>query len=107
MKLGESGMPDESFWETLFHVNLILDRLEIDKRVGEMVELGCGYGTFTLLVARRVSGTLRTYDIDGTTGPILPCLMLGRHFAAASPNNSPVTRVDWPGAGPASPDGPA
>jgi len=48
MRLRESGMPEESFWETLFDVNLILDRLEIDKRVGEVVELDCGYGTFTL-----------------------------------------------------------
>ena len=64
MKLRESGMPDESYWESLFDVNLILDRLEIDCRVGDVVELGCGYGTFALPVARRISGTVRTYDID-------------------------------------------
>jgi SAM-dependent methyltransferase len=64
MKLRESGMPEESYWQTLFDVGLILDRLEIDDRLGDVVELGCGYGTFTLPVARRISGTLRTYDID-------------------------------------------
>jgi SAM-dependent methyltransferase len=64
MKLRESGMPDEAYWETLFNVPLILDRLEIDDRLGDVVELGCGYGTFTLSVARRISGTLRTYDIE-------------------------------------------
>lgn len=64
MKLRESGMPEETYWETLFDVELILDRLEIDSTLGDAVELGCGYGTFTIPVARRISGVLRTYDID-------------------------------------------
>jgi SAM-dependent methyltransferase len=64
MKLRESGMPDEAYWETLLDVPLILNRLEIDDRLRDVVELGCGYGTFTLPVARRISGTLRTCDID-------------------------------------------
>lgn len=63
MKLRESGMPDEAFWETLFAVDLILDRLEIDRRLRDVVELGCGYGTFSLPVARRISGQLHTFDI--------------------------------------------
>jgi SAM-dependent methyltransferase len=64
MKLRESGMPEETFWETLFDVPLILDRLGIDARLKDVVELGCGYGTFTIPVARRISGTLITFDID-------------------------------------------
>ena len=28
------------------------------------MEFGCGYGTFTVPVAKRISGTLATYDID-------------------------------------------
>jgi len=64
MKLRESGMPDESYWETLFDVKLVLDRLGIDDQIGDVVELGCGYGTFTLPVARRISRTLRIFDID-------------------------------------------
>jgi len=64
MKLRESGMPEEAYWETLFDLPLILDRLEIDFRLRNVVEMGCGYGTFTIPVARRVSGTLTTFDID-------------------------------------------
>ncbi|HTZ19426.1 MAG TPA: class I SAM-dependent methyltransferase [Opitutaceae bacterium] len=64
MRLRESGMPEEAFWETLFNVELILDRLGIDRRFGDVVELGCGYGTFTLPVARRIAGILHTWDID-------------------------------------------
>jgi SAM-dependent methyltransferase len=66
MKLRESGMPEEAYWETLFDVPLILDRLGIDARFKDVVELGCGYGTFTIPIARRISGTLTTFDIDAT-----------------------------------------
>lgn len=38
--------------------------LEIDERFNDVVELGCGYGTFTIPVARAISGTLFTFDID-------------------------------------------
>ncbi len=64
MKVRESGMPEEAYWETLFDVELILDRLGVDARLKDVVEFGCGYGTFTLPVARRISGTLTTFDID-------------------------------------------
>jgi ubiquinone/menaquinone biosynthesis C-methylase UbiE len=64
VKLRESGMPEEAYWETLFDVGLILDRLGIDTRVKDVVELGCGYGTFTVPVARRISGMVTTFDID-------------------------------------------
>ena len=56
MKLRESGMPEESCWESLFDVELALDRLGIDRSLQDVVELGCGYGTFTIPVARRISG---------------------------------------------------
>ncbi len=64
MKVRESGMPEEANWETLLDVPLILDRLSVDARLRDVIELGCGYGTFTVPVARRISGTLTTCDID-------------------------------------------
>jgi SAM-dependent methyltransferase len=64
MKLRDSGMPSEAYWETLFDAPLILDRLGISAGLRNVVELGCGYGTFTLPVARRIAGALTTYDID-------------------------------------------
>ena len=64
MRLRESGMPEETYWETLFDVELILDRLGIDESLRDLVELGCGFGTFTLPVARRIGGVLTTIDID-------------------------------------------
>jgi SAM-dependent methyltransferase len=64
MKLRQSGMPEEGYWESLFDVPLILDRLGIDKRVRDVVELGCGYGTFTIPVAKCIAGTIESFDID-------------------------------------------
>lgn len=57
-------MPEEAYWETLFDVPLILDRLGVDAQLRDVVELGCGYGTFTIPVAQRISGILTTLDID-------------------------------------------
>ncbi|MCP5522318.1 MAG: methyltransferase domain-containing protein [Verrucomicrobiales bacterium] len=57
-------MPDEALWEALFDVSLILDRLGVEQGLRDVVELGCGYGTFTLPVARRISGTLTTLGIE-------------------------------------------
>lgn len=59
-------MPDEPYWESLFDVGLIVSELGIDSKLNDVAELGCGYGTFTLPVARAVSGTVYTFDIDPT-----------------------------------------
>jgi SAM-dependent methyltransferase len=64
VKVPDSGIPEENYWESLFDVPLVLERLDIDGAVGNLAELGCGYGTFTLPVARRITGTVFTFDID-------------------------------------------
>ena len=61
MYLRESSMPAQAQWEALFDVELILNRFGL---TGEVAELGCGYGTFTLPLARRTSGTVHAIDID-------------------------------------------
>jgi SAM-dependent methyltransferase len=63
MKIRDSGMPDEAYWESLFDVPLILSRLGIAK-FHDVAELGCGYGTFSIPIARAISGTLYTCDVD-------------------------------------------
>jgi tRNA A58 N-methylase Trm61 len=55
-------MPEEAYWESLFDVPLILSRLGI-KRFRDVAELGCGYGTFSIPVARAIQGTLFTFDM--------------------------------------------
>jgi len=64
VKVRDSGMPEEVYWETLMDVPLILNRLEICGSIQDVVELGCGYGTFTIPVARCIKGTLTALDIE-------------------------------------------
>jgi SAM-dependent methyltransferase len=64
MKYRDSGMPEEAYWEILFDAPLVLDRLGIDGKLANVTELGCGFGTFTIPVAQRISGVLHTVDID-------------------------------------------
>src|SRR5262245_50101878 len=64
MKLRESGMPEQALWETLFNVPGILDAFGFGATTGDVVELGCGYGTFTLPLAARIGGKVHTIDID-------------------------------------------
>lgn len=64
MKLRESGMPPEAFWETLFDVPAILDAFGFDAHTNDVAELGCGYGTFTVPLAARITGTVHALDID-------------------------------------------
>jgi SAM-dependent methyltransferase len=64
MKYRESGMPPQDYWEALLDVALILDRFGFDAAIGDLAELGCGYGTFTVPLARRIGGIVHAFDID-------------------------------------------
>jgi len=66
VKLRDSGMPDEPYWESLFDVPLVLDALGITETLGDIVEMGCGFGTFTIPVAQCIQGTLFAFDIEPT-----------------------------------------
>jgi ubiquinone/menaquinone biosynthesis C-methylase UbiE len=64
MKTRESGMPEEERWETFFDPDFILNELGLDETCHAVVDLGCGYGTFTIPAAQRVTGTVYAIDID-------------------------------------------
>ena len=64
MKGRESGMPSETYWETFFNVEATLDILTGPSIAGNVLEFGCGYGSFTLPVARRTTGYVTALDID-------------------------------------------
>lgn len=64
MKVRDSGMPPQTYWETLFDVPVILDAFGFGPQTGAVAELGCGYGTFTLPLARRVGGAVHAFDIE-------------------------------------------
>jgi SAM-dependent methyltransferase len=64
VKLRDSGMPGEPYWESLFDVPLVLDALGINSGLDDIAEMGCGFGTFSIPVAQRIRCTLFTFDID-------------------------------------------
>ena len=64
MKGRESGMPDEEYWETFFNPDCIVARLDCEALQGDLVEFGCGHGTFTLPAAKRVRGRIFALDIE-------------------------------------------
>jgi ubiquinone/menaquinone biosynthesis C-methylase UbiE len=64
MKVRDSGMPEEDLWNSFFDVNKILSELEINSKISHIVEIGCGYGTFTFEVSNRINHTLYAFDIE-------------------------------------------
>lgn len=64
MKVRDSGMPDEEMWSGFFEPAKVLETFGLDRDVHDLVEYGCGYGTFTLAAAGIVSGTVYALDIE-------------------------------------------
>jgi SAM-dependent methyltransferase len=64
MKGRESGMPVSWQWEEFFDPERVVDLLGCADAPGDVVEFGCGYGTFTLPVARKLTGTVHALDVD-------------------------------------------
>lgn len=64
MKTRESGMPDEAIWEGFFEPEQVLQHLGLTEACGDVVEFGCGYGTFTIPAARISRGTVHAFDIE-------------------------------------------
>lgn len=64
MKTRESGMPPEEMWDGFFDPPTILKKLGLTDQCGNVLEFGCGYGTFTIPAAQIVGGTVYALDID-------------------------------------------
>ena len=64
MKTRESGMPDESMWSGFFLPEQTLAKLGLTGSFRDVVDFGCGYGTFTIPAARIVRGTVHALDIE-------------------------------------------
>lgn len=64
VKVRDSGMPDEKMWEGFFDARRILAQLDFTGSKQDVVEFGCGYGTFTIAAARLTSGTVHVLDIE-------------------------------------------
>ncbi len=57
-------MPEEMYWNSLFDIPLIVGWLNLKSASAPIVEIGCGYGTFTVPVALHSKATVHAFDID-------------------------------------------
>ena len=64
MKVRDSGMPEETQWNNFFHVDFLLSELSIDSKINDLVEIGSGYGTFTIPSAKLIQGKLFAFDME-------------------------------------------
>ncbi|WP_174732201.1 class I SAM-dependent methyltransferase [Mesobacillus harenae] len=64
MKYRDSGMPEQTVWDTFFNAEQTLELLEVSHNIKNLVDIGCGYGTFLLPASKIISGTAIGIDID-------------------------------------------
>jgi ubiquinone/menaquinone biosynthesis C-methylase UbiE len=64
MQVFDSDMPEEEHWNSLFDNHAIVKWLDLKEVLGPLVEIGCGYGTFTVQIAKTFLGTIHAFDID-------------------------------------------
>ncbi|MEW6237805.1 MAG: methyltransferase domain-containing protein [Candidatus Omnitrophota bacterium] len=64
MKIRDSGMPDEQWWESFFQPAQLLHKMQITPDCKDVLEFGCGYGTFTIPAAQIISGQIYALDIE-------------------------------------------
>ena len=81
-------MPAPEVWEGFFDADRVLEALGCGGLPGDVVEFGCGYGTFTIAAARRVSGVVYASDID----PLMVRATIDRAAQAAIRNVVVETR---------------
>ena len=64
MRIRDSDLPKEEDWVKFFNPKRTLVRLGLDRRVRDVADFGCGYGTFTIPAAQMISGKIYALDID-------------------------------------------
>jgi SAM-dependent methyltransferase len=64
MKIRDSGMPEEEVWSSFFNPVQSLRRLGFQLEHEDVVDMGCGYGTFSIAAAQLTKGTVHALDVD-------------------------------------------
>ena len=88
MKIRDSGMPEEATWESFFDPARTLAVLGFDDPNADVVDFGCGYGTFAIAAASLTLGIVHCYDID----PAMVAATLQRAAGHHLPNLRPEVR---------------
>ena len=64
MKTRDSGMPEAGYWNTFFDPEAVLRAMGLDQSAGAIVDVGCGYGTFTLPAAHLTGQRVIALDVE-------------------------------------------
>lgn len=64
MKVRDSGMPEETMWSKFFDPEKILQEMEITTDLDNVVDLGSGFGTFSIPVSQMIKGKVHAFDIE-------------------------------------------
>lgn len=64
MKIQDSGMPVETMWSKFFDPEQILHQMEFTPDLKSVVDLGCGFGTFSIPASQMIKGKIHAFDID-------------------------------------------
>ena len=64
LKFRESGMPDESYWNTFFDPLAVLKDFGLQEDTDLIVDVGSGYGTFAIPAASYIKGKVIGLDIE-------------------------------------------
>ena len=57
-------MPAEDMWRTFFNPSEALPALGLRADMRNVVDLGCGYGTFSVPATQLIAGTVHAFDIE-------------------------------------------
>jgi len=57
-------MPKEEEWNQFFDPNHALSMLGLSRKVVNIADFGCGYGTFTIPAAKLIAGKIYAFDIE-------------------------------------------
>lgn len=63
-KVRESGMPPETMWRQFFTPERVLQELALLPTDRVVVDVGCGYGTFSIPAAQLTAGVVHAVDIE-------------------------------------------
>ena len=64
LRFRDSDLPKEGEWVKFFNPKRVLRLLGVNRKVREVVDFGCGYGTFAIPAAQIISGKIYAFDIE-------------------------------------------
>lgn len=64
MKVRDSGMPEETMWSKFFDPEKILWKMDITTDLDSVVDLGSGFGTFSIPASQMIKGKVHAFDIE-------------------------------------------